>query len=887
MILIKIIDVQIKSTKDSWLKNLSLRFFIATKHLNNLQDNNQYQIKRGLKKIIQNHLWGKEFVVGMIAILTITVFIPSVLSTSVITNAKNITITIQTNGEATDIQYHLCRFTKVPVTINQVTYDRILLEDESNILLNGAPDVPHICRSIVIPDFAKMEIKVVSAVFEEYTSILIAPSKGNLPRMIQPDSVPYEFSDIYRTDGWYPSQVAELGEPYVMRDFRGQVITINPIQYNPSTKTMRFYTDITVEIFPGGTDERNIIQRETLPSKITTDFTPIYQRHFMNFNTFSRYKPVEEQGSMLVITYDGFWDAMLPFVQWKNMKGVPTKMVKVSTIGDANAIKAYIAEQYNTTGIAFVLLVGDAAQVPTYYDGGGASDPSYSYIIGDDHYPDLFIGRFSAETIEQVSTQVQRSVEYERDPQSNASWYTQGIGIASDQGPGDDGEIDYQHLRNIRSLLLNFTYAHVDELYDGSQGGQDAAGNPTPTMVATSINNGSSIINYCGHGTQTSWGTSGFSNNDVNALTNDNMLPFIVSAGCNNGEFDFHTCFAEAWLRASHNGEPTGAIGAYMSTISQSWEPPMEAQDEINNILVGMYPENRRTTFGALCFEGAMAMNDDYGSQGYIECDAWTVFGDPSLQVRTNVPSAMNVTHPSDIEAGVTTFNVTVANVSGALCAISRNFVLLGSAYTNETGHATITFSQPMTGGVPVDLIVTAFNKIPYMSKVTVLYTNQPPNPPTITGPHYGKTNTTYTFSLGAITDPEQDQLFCLFDWGDGDTSGWLGPYDSGVTVNASYAWREPGNYTVRVKLKDSYGAESDWSAPFFITIVQLKTAFFLGTFKPLNQTEDLIVIESRFFIVFPSHLILHRGEIIVLSKEYFGYHGKMFTIGMGGIAIL
>ncbi len=36
-----------------------------------------------------------------------------------------------------------------------------------------------------------------------------------------------------------------------------------------------------------------------------------------------------------------------------------------------------------------------------------------------------------------------------------------GVGIASEQGSGigDDGEYDYQHLRNVRTLLLNFTYA--------------------------------------------------------------------------------------------------------------------------------------------------------------------------------------------------------------------------------------------------------------------------------------------------------------------------------------------------------------------------------------------------------------------------------------------
>jgi outer membrane protein assembly factor BamB len=163
---------------------------------------------------------------------------------------------------------------------------------------------------------------------------------------------------------------------------------------------------------------------------------------------------------------------------------------------------------------------------------------------------------------------------------------------------------------------------------------------------------------------------------------------------------------------------------------------------------------------------------------------------------------------------------------------------------------------------------------------------NQPPNPPTINGPHYGKINTLYSFSLGAITDPDGDQLYGLWDWGDGNTSGWLGPYNSGETVSTSHAWVKPGNYTIKVKIKDSGGAESNGSAPFFITIVQLKPAFFLGTFKNINQTEDLIIMRARSFIVFPSNSIFNKGKIIVLSKDYHGYVGIAFALGVGCVAI-
>ena len=117
-------------------------------------------------------------------------------------------------------------------------------------------------------------------------------------------------------------------------------------------------------------------------------------------------------------------------------------------------------------------------------------------------------------------------------------------------------------------------------------------------------------MNYCGHGSQTSWGSTGFSNTHVNALTNDGLLPFITSVACNNGTFTGGTCFAEAWLRAQHNGQPTGAIATYMSYISQSWAPPMYAEDEAVDLLIA----DEKRTIGGLWFNGSCEMIDATGA---------------------------------------------------------------------------------------------------------------------------------------------------------------------------------------------------------------------------------------------------------------------------------
>jgi len=74
------------------------------------------------------------------------------------------------------------------------------------------------------------------------------------------------------------------------------------------------------------------------------------------------------------------------------------------------------------------------------------------------------------------------------------------------------------------------------------------------------------------------------------------------------------------------------------------------------------------------------------------------------------------------------------------------------------------------------------------------------PNPPS--GPTNGLVNVEYTYS-GSTTDPNGDNIYYLFDWGDGTDSGWLGPYPSGCVIEANHTWLFGGTYDVKLKAKD------------------------------------------------------------------------------------
>ena len=102
-------------------------------------------------------------------------------------------------------------------------------------------------------------------------------------------------------------------------------------------------------------------------------------------------------------------------------------------------------------------------------------------------------------------------------------------------------------------------------------------------------------------------------------------------------------------------------------------------------------------------------------------------------------------------------------------------------------------------------------------------YGNNPPNiPSTPSGPSSGNTGVLYTYST-STTDPDGDQVYYLWDWGDGTYSGWTGPYDSCATASAKQKWSKKDTYQIKVKAKDTSGAESVWSDSLSVTMPKNK----------------------------------------------------------------
>ena len=146
---------------------------------------------------------------------------------------------LSSNIETTELEFHLSGYSLTPVETPWGEQFKIETEGGSSIMIEEAPDLDQVFSSIIIPDNALMNLEVMSSSYIEIEDIEVAPSKGNFSRMINPSDVEFVQGETYLEDGFFPGKLADLREPYILRDFRGQTIVSYPFQYNPISKVLR------------------------------------------------------------------------------------------------------------------------------------------------------------------------------------------------------------------------------------------------------------------------------------------------------------------------------------------------------------------------------------------------------------------------------------------------------------------------------------------------------------------------------------------------------------------------------------------------------------------------------------------------------------------------
>jgi hypothetical protein len=137
---------------------------------------------------------------------------------------------------------------------------------------------------------------------------------------------------------------------------------------------------------------------------------------------------------------------------------------------------------------------------------------------------------------------------------------------------------------------------------------------------------------------------------------------------------------------------------------------------------------------------------------------------------------------------------------------------------------------------------------------------NRPPEQPVVHGPVAGGFGIELNYSA-VSSDFEGDKVSYKWDWGDGNVSEWIGPFNASVPMMTHYNWELEGAYVVKVKAKDVTGNESDW-ADYPISIAQ---QIYFNNLQPGYIYLRIFTFNKSYFYI---NLLNVLGAAMVISTN-------------------
>ncbi len=375
----------------------------------------------------------------------------------------------------------------------------------------------------------------------------------------------------------------------------------------------------------------------------------------------------------IIISHENFYDAIQELKQYRESKGLAVEIVKIQDIydefsygiKDAEAIKHFLTHAYNswhkTDHPTYLLIVGDASLdyrddkgnfafgnedlVPTYIFqtniiGDTPTDNWFVCVDGSDYLPDMFVGRFCVKAEEDLRKIIDKIKKYEKAKFS--AWNEKVVLVADD-------ETMFESVSDALAALLPDGFS-AEKLYLS----QYENVKPATDDLIDYINAGAVITNYTGHGHIDEWASEnlfqtpdervGNDRNDVDRLTNQDKLTFLITLNCLNGFFAHWVddySLAEEFFRA----ENRGSIACFAPT---STGYPSEHRVLAENVF-RMFFKEENNLLGSLVTAAKISSYSKIASRDMIE--TFTLFGDPATELKLAVDSSVSdfeLTNPED-----------------------------------------------------------------------------------------------------------------------------------------------------------------------------------------------------------------------------------------------
>lgn len=601
----------------------------------------------------------------------------------------------KSTGYVINLDIDISDFQNEEIVINNILFNNINLKNSGFTNQVGKARLPVIRKIIAIPPESEVSINIKDAKYKEIKDINVIPVQKPQPDM---DLVDEEFNldrEFYSSDIFFPSSIINVENSAILRDYQIVQLEISPFQFNPINRILRVYTHIEVELVfnnPPVIKSESIIKSTAVAKSSENSFlNEFYTEAISNYDSIKEEFKIRKNGvklsslssmsesvtgaEYLIIVADNLYNSILTFEDWKQQKGLQTKIVKTSTISDTNSnglddidIYNYIYNAFHNWDISpvYVLLVGDVESLPTHYgldhpyysNEKVATDHYYATISGDDYFADLFIGRLSAKNSNELNVITEKIINHEKNIDPEAAWRKKALLFHGLERPVWEETSNF-----VYDILTQNGFNYINVFDDSSN---------RNTQVRNSINNGRFFINYRGHGSKKSWANVPFDNSDISRLSNENMLPIVISPTCEAGWFDYpsYDSFGETWLKAGTINEKKGGVAFFgASRVSYSYY-----NDELSRGFFKAVFNDNINNLGQATNKGKLYMYNTYGgtTMTHLEFELFNLMGDPEMNIIPRNVQSFSVYNDGESDLLVTsitgpswaTFNPTSFTVS-------------------------------------------------------------------------------------------------------------------------------------------------------------------------------------------------------------------------------
>ncbi len=445
-----------------------------------------------------------------------------------------------------DFNFSLSGFSSDKVSYNNQEWDNLTFVGQCKTDAVGSPDLPLIRKYFAIPENSEVTVEIINIEFKTFNDVKVSPFQKPLLETETLASRSYQIDKlIYNMNQYYPNKWVRTSEPIIMSGVHLATLVINPLRYNPISKTLQVASKISCRI--SYSNPQNTISK-TFPSHLEKTFKAL----LLNYN-FMDYKMVptratakgKKANDYLILADPDLINAtsLTNLVTYHTNQGYTVELKDVSEIGSsANAIKDYIESLYESNELDYVLLVGDISVIPqkeraySKYD----SDSWYSWLDGNDCVGDIGLGRLPASDKSELDMMISKTLNFHNFVE-RGEWRRKSILIAH-----------RENYPNKYTACSETIYKHDYKLdvpkLDRKYGGESARNSD----VTEAINEGRIVVNYRGHGSKTAWTGwcgSSYSKTHVSDLKNGKKTPVVFSVCCLNGDMSSSShCFAEAFI---------------------------------------------------------------------------------------------------------------------------------------------------------------------------------------------------------------------------------------------------------------------------------------------------------------------------------------------------